>query len=83
MPPLRHTRLFGFLVGCAIILAKPCLPSTTDRSELAAAEEVTSMAPINQAEDGQLRIICFGAHPDDCELKPVEWPRSGLRKVIT
>jgi len=21
------------------------------------------------AEDGKLRIICFGAHPDDCELK--------------
>src|SRR5439155_21673856 len=20
-------------------------------------------------DDGQLRIICFGAHPDDCELK--------------
>src|SRR5215211_2341728 len=20
-------------------------------------------------EDGKLRIICFGAHPDDCELK--------------
>jgi LmbE family N-acetylglucosaminyl deacetylase len=29
--------------------------------------------PVNQApappEDGKLRIICFGAHPDDCELK--------------
>jgi LmbE family N-acetylglucosaminyl deacetylase len=22
-----------------------------------------------QAQDGKLRIICFGAHPDDCELK--------------
>src|SRR3989440_1473261 len=21
------------------------------------------------ADDGKLRIICFGAHPDDCELK--------------
>src|SRR5688500_349850 len=22
-----------------------------------------------QAQDGKLRIICFGAHPDDCELQ--------------
>src|SRR5262245_61703611 len=21
------------------------------------------------ADDGKLRIICFGAHPDDCELR--------------
>src|SRR2546422_6150321 len=26
----------------------------------------TAWAP---AEDGKLRIICFGAHPDDCELQ--------------
>ncbi len=25
--------------------------------------------PAVPAEDGKLRIICFGAHPDDCELK--------------
>jgi LmbE family N-acetylglucosaminyl deacetylase len=24
---------------------------------------------VAQAQDGKLRIICFGAHPDDCELK--------------
>jgi len=28
---------------------------------------VTSHAPA--ADDGKLRIICFGAHPDDCELQ--------------
>jgi len=26
-------------------------------------------APDNPADDGKLRIIAFGAHPDDCELK--------------
>src|SRR5258707_10592201 len=24
---------------------------------------------IVRADDGKLRIICFGAHPDDCELQ--------------
>src|SRR5712672_2497312 len=32
----------------------------------AAAEPPRSPAP---PADGKLRIICFGAHPDDCELK--------------
>jgi LmbE family N-acetylglucosaminyl deacetylase len=27
------------------------------------------VAPAPAAEDGALRIICFGAHPDDCELQ--------------
>src|SRR5215218_834205 len=26
-------------------------------------------APASPADDGKLRIIAFGAHPDDCELK--------------
>src|SRR3954469_6799257 len=25
--------------------------------------------PSGPPDDGKLRIICFGAHPDDCELK--------------
>src|SRR5438270_13377584 len=32
------------------------------------ALSVTTAAP-PPAEDGKLRIICFGAHPDDCELQ--------------
>ena len=31
----------------------------------AAAADQTKSPP----DDGKLRIICFGAHPDDCELK--------------
>ncbi len=30
---------------------------------------LTGSRPPIPAEDGKLRIICFGAHPDDCELK--------------
>jgi LmbE family N-acetylglucosaminyl deacetylase len=33
---------------------------------LAASSALMSSAPI-AAEEGKLRIICFGAHPDDCE----------------
>jgi LmbE family N-acetylglucosaminyl deacetylase len=29
--------------------------------------QATAVAP--QADDGKLHIICFGAHPDDCEIK--------------
>ena len=34
-----------------------------------------------EAQDGKLRIICFGAHPDDCEIKAggaaVMWAKQG------
>src|SRR2546429_8934069 len=29
---------------------------------------VSAAAPV-PPEDGKLRIICFGAHPDDCEIQ--------------
>src|SRR4051794_9421393 len=32
-----------------------------------AAQPATSTA--SPPDDGKLRIICFGAHPDDCELQ--------------
>jgi LmbE family N-acetylglucosaminyl deacetylase len=31
--------------------------------------DVSTPAPRASAQDGKLRIIAFGAHPDDCELK--------------
>ena len=33
------------------------------------------------AQDGKLRIIAFGAHPDDCELTAAARPRSGRRSA--
>ena len=30
---------------------------------------VVAAGPSEAADDGKLRILCFGAHPDDCELK--------------
>src|SRR5713101_4240058 len=32
------------------------------------ALSVTTAAPV-PPDDGKLRIICFGAHPDDCEIQ--------------
>jgi LmbE family N-acetylglucosaminyl deacetylase len=37
------------------------------RAEAAAAQPPARPAP--PPDDGKLRIICFGAHPDDCELQ--------------
>jgi LmbE family N-acetylglucosaminyl deacetylase len=34
-----------------------------------AAEPKPSARPAAPPDDGKLRILCFGAHPDDCELK--------------
>ena len=33
------------------------------------ALSVTTAAPPPAEDDGKLRIICFGAHPDDCEIQ--------------
>src|SRR3954469_11792798 len=34
-----------------------------------AAEALPAPEPATPPADGKLRIICFGAHPDDCELQ--------------
>lgn len=35
----------------------------------ASAAEPKPASPLPPPDDGKLRIICFGAHPDDCELR--------------
>jgi LmbE family N-acetylglucosaminyl deacetylase len=48
--------------------ASTCLRTTATLALLfAAAISITRAAPA--AGDGKLRIICFGAHPDDCEIQ--------------
>jgi N-acetylglucosamine malate deacetylase 1 len=60
----------GCLVcGCVLgwLAARTPAPGVVRAAEpVAAAEQPHSPAP---PADGKLRIICFGAHPDDCELK--------------
>jgi LmbE family N-acetylglucosaminyl deacetylase len=36
---------------------------------MAAGETLQAQTAGSAAEDGKLRIICFGAHPDDCEIR--------------
>jgi LmbE family N-acetylglucosaminyl deacetylase len=36
---------------------------------IASLAAVAELSRASAADDGKLRIICFGAHPDDCELK--------------
>jgi LmbE family N-acetylglucosaminyl deacetylase len=55
--------LCGVVVGWAWRSASDVLP----RSE-AAAEQAAPQAAL-PPQDGKLRIIAFGAHPDDCEIK--------------
>ena len=38
-------------------------------SPAAAAAAQPAVNPAVPADDGKLRIICFGAHPDDCEIR--------------
>jgi len=58
----------GFGVGLAAgLLTAQSLPAGSAVAEDKAAKPAARPAP--PADDGKLRIICFGAHPDDCELR--------------
>jgi LmbE family N-acetylglucosaminyl deacetylase len=67
--------LAGILVSCLAIgflgvsgLRLPEPAKTEARTGVPAAEPAHPL-PAEQPQDGKLRIIVFGAHPDDCELK--------------
>src|SRR5262245_16895365 len=65
----RKALLFGigsFITGSLAGLSLRSLP-TADRA--VAAEAPKPARPSTPPEDGKLRIIAFGAHPDDCELR--------------
>src|ERR1051325_2722987 len=54
------------------LVAAPAIVSTAALArapESAKADDVKSAARFFPPDDGKLRIICFGAHPDDCELQ--------------
>jgi LmbE family N-acetylglucosaminyl deacetylase len=53
----------GVLSGAWLLRSAP----TPVRAEAEAAR--AAARPAAPADDGKLRIICFGAHPDDCELQ--------------
>src|SRR5882724_3632714 len=53
-------------LGAVVILALLWTRSTGSQPQ---AEPKPSARPAAPPDDGKLRILCFGAHPDDCELK--------------
>lgn len=63
------------LAGAAAVLAAAAgviaTRTTTGARPAAAAQAAPAVppAPAAPADDGKLRIIAFGAHPDDCEIK--------------
>jgi LmbE family N-acetylglucosaminyl deacetylase len=57
--------ILGVMVGVQIARLAPTGPHAVTH----AAEPATPARPPVPPEDGKLRIICFGAHPDDCELQ--------------
>jgi N-acetylglucosamine malate deacetylase 1 len=52
----------GLIAGILLTTSRPMNLAVAARGKAA----VRLAAP---AEDGKLRIICFGAHPDDCEIR--------------
>jgi len=51
------------VVSLALLLAVSCTAAPVSNME------AVSPRPAEVAQDGKLRIIAFGAHPDDCELR--------------
>jgi LmbE family N-acetylglucosaminyl deacetylase len=58
--------LCGGALGWLLARAPAPLSGSAAAAAQAGKEETRPPAP---PDDGKLRIICFGAHPDDCELK--------------
>src|SRR5581483_9788772 len=74
--PMPRRTLWGIAIGCfagglvAGLVASGTLHGQATKSGAGlepSAQAVNRAAP--PAQDGKLRVICFGAHPDDCELK--------------
>lgn len=64
---MRHFALLFALFGASVALAQS--RSESSRSESTVSESTSNALSDNTTDDGKLRIICFGAHPDDAEYK--------------
>lgn len=68
----------GIICGVVLALFAPGWTAPQPRSQ-----SQPLVRPALLPDDGKLRILCFGAHPDDCELKAggvaVLWSKLGHR----
>jgi N-acetylglucosamine malate deacetylase 1 len=62
----RSTRALLGALGCVVALGLLWPGSIGSQT---GAKPKPSDRPAPPPDDGKLRILCFGAHPDDCELK--------------
>jgi N-acetylglucosamine malate deacetylase 1 len=62
-------KLRWFTAGVLSALAAGLLAGAPGRTPAPAAAPAEPAAEDAPAEDGKLRVLCLGAHPDDCELK--------------
>jgi LmbE family N-acetylglucosaminyl deacetylase len=63
-------RAWWFFTGVVTALLAVFVPSSlAGRFQQAEPAKAAQPAPAAKQADGKLRIIAFGAHPDDCELK--------------
>lgn len=54
---------------CGLLLSQQPTAGLLARAEANEPAPPPQVRPPLPPDDGKLRIICFGAHPDDCELK--------------
>jgi LmbE family N-acetylglucosaminyl deacetylase len=74
---MKHTRVWvvaAICFGCGLVLGLQLAGMSTAGASNApqAPAAAAPQAPAQRVvppDDGKLRIICFGAHPDDCEIK--------------
>ncbi len=60
--------LLYFVAGCLFATLVASLTGAKHTTRFVAANRESPAPRAQEADDGKLRIICFGAHPDDCEL---------------
>jgi len=62
--------LLGLSIGNGgLLLSQPAAPLTNPATTAMAPSQMWRPMPAEKPNDGKLRVIAFGAHPDDCELK--------------
>ena len=61
--------LVCFLAGAIAATLIPDRLKARPQAATATRRTATEAEPATPPDDGKLRIICFGAHPDDCELR--------------
>jgi len=60
---------FGCGCGFSLLLSRTLSESPVAGAQAPDRSQAATVPRSGPPEDGKLRIICFGAHPDDCELK--------------